>query len=338
MKLPKLMRSQLDILKDFPARAILIVSACANVAALLGLGLFIRVELPAIREARVVNAETLEEIENASIARAWQLLTTKSSGNSGKIEALEFLVERDVPLAGIDLSCDVMGGNWFPETDSFGPPGLGFDRDPKSGLSYCERPTYLEGVDLRGAILRSANLSGVNLARSDLREVDFSNANLEGAILTESILDNSILEKANLKSAQLDYTSLAGINMRRVDASGATFANSQIRNADLFEAVFVGASFRNSEVVASAAIRASFKFSLLAGASFGDVNISCADFTGSTGIKREGMWSWGRYYLRDAKPTGMPEGSYRIVEFNLDEGVNYTNPVGDRELPPCDEI
>lgn len=64
------------------------------------------------------------------IARAWQLLTTRAPGNSGKVQALEFLAKNDVPLVNLDLSCSTNGGKW--------------DTNNKS----CSGGVYLDGLDL----------------------------------------------------------------------------------------------------------------------------------------------------------------------------------------------
>ena len=85
-----------------------------------------------------------DKVEERTV-RAWQLLTTKAPGNSGKKAALQYLnskygwcllraCKRRVPLIGIDLSID---------GDNTG--------------------AYLLGVDLRDANLLRANLSGADL-------------------------------------------------------------------------------------------------------------------------------------------------------------------------------
>jgi hypothetical protein len=51
-----------------------------------------------------------EAIEKQEIIGAWQLLTTKASGNSGKKEAIEFLASKGAHLSGIDLSTETHGG------------------------------------------------------------------------------------------------------------------------------------------------------------------------------------------------------------------------------------
>ena len=51
-----------------------------------------------------------KESEQNAIARAWEIVGRKASGNSGKKEALEFLNKKGIPLIGIDLSAKTHGG------------------------------------------------------------------------------------------------------------------------------------------------------------------------------------------------------------------------------------
>lgn len=102
-----------------------------------------------------------EESEQNAIARAWEIVGRKASGNSGKIEALEFLNKKGIPLIGIDLSAETHGG-----------------------------PVWLSFVDLRGADLFEADLSGTRLIGADLSDADsLVRADLSGALLNGAILD-----------------------------------------------------------------------------------------------------------------------------------------------------
>lgn len=62
-----------------------------------------------------------QESEQNAIARAWEIVGRKASGNSGKIEALEFLNKKGIPLIGIDLSEKTHGGSvWLSRVDLMG--------------------------------------------------------------------------------------------------------------------------------------------------------------------------------------------------------------------------
>ena len=55
--------------------------------------------------------------EAEGIARNWAILTTPAPGNSGKKQAIEYLVSRGEPLQNIDLSCARWGGEKTEKND-----------------------------------------------------------------------------------------------------------------------------------------------------------------------------------------------------------------------------
>ena len=111
---------------------------------------------------------TLAEIEENSkarkaeaIVRAWSILTTPAPGNSGKVNALEYLASQGVPLIGIDLSCSAMDGI----------ERQGNSKEP------CSRPVYLEKLDLsrwEEVLLENANLRYANISGADFMAVNLS--------------------------------------------------------------------------------------------------------------------------------------------------------------------
>ncbi|MCP5036747.1 MAG: ABC transporter permease, partial [Rhodobacteraceae bacterium] len=83
--------------------------------------------LEAYVEQTGINQATLSEIAEAradreadAITRAWTLITTPAPGNSGKGSALEYLNGLGIPLTGIDLSCETIGGGWDETADRQG--------------------------------------------------------------------------------------------------------------------------------------------------------------------------------------------------------------------------
>ena len=136
---------------------------------------------------------------------AWQLLTTKAPGNSGKREALEYLNREDgllwmirlkerTSLTGIDLS-----------------------------VAEDQPGSFLVGIDLADADLTNANLVGVNLADAnlggaDLVGVNLADANLGGANLTGANLTGADLADANLRGARLTNANLTAANLSNPDA------------------------------------------------------------------------------------------------------------------------
>ncbi len=238
---------------------------------------FVRAIEPAVILIAIF-AFTLEmsDRQEERTARAWQLLTTAAPGNSGKIEALEYLNEESpelirkwwpyskakTPLEGIDLT----------------PPAVKKDRDGKLNLppdfrrDKCPERAFLLGVklanaklsdaklpcarlnqaNLRGASLknvdlRGANLSGANLTGADLTEADLSGANLGGADLRGANLYRANFRWAYLNEANLSEASLLGANLNLVDLSGAVLRGANLFKANLRGANLSGADFTRAK-------------------------------------------------------------------------------------------
>lgn len=157
--------------------------------------------------------------------QAWEIVSNKAPGNSGKTGALEYLnshscwrtdifnkkmrkmeklsargkrrrscklfsLKKRIPLTGINLS-----------------------------LSEGEEGTYLNGIDLQDAILVRANLAGANLLSAKL-----AGSTLNGAILKETILQETNLEYADLVNAKFQ-----GAFMLDADLSDANLAGANLK-------------------------------------------------------------------------------------------------------------
>ena len=132
-------------------------------------------------------------VEERSV-RAWQLLTTKAPGNSGKIAALEYLNNEGAPLVGIDLS----------------------------RLSQGSVSVFLQKVKLAHADLSEANLSEANLVGANLSSAVLFRANLSGANLTQADLTLADLASANLSNADLRYADLSKAAVNEADLTSDT--------------------------------------------------------------------------------------------------------------------
>lgn len=175
-----------------------------------------------------------DKVEERTV-RAWQLVTTKAPGNSGKTEALEYLNRIDgfwcageeclitlkarTALTGVDLSLQDEQKN----TDLRGP----YLREADLGgadLSYA---------DLSGADLDGADLSDAFLGDANLRGASFSNANLSEAYLGDADLSNAHLFETNLSGAGLYNANLSEAYLEDADLSNATLAEANLNKADL---------------------------------------------------------------------------------------------------------
>ena len=180
---------------------------------------------------------TFMQFQEERQVNAWQLLATKTTGNSGKITALQYLNEekglicrewlrgrlnwlhdkspdpaldpacifrfkKKIPLVGIDLSP--------PDENSSGVFLNGVD------LRYAT----LEGAIMNSAMLPCAKLQSANMHSAKLRNAYLFSANLDSANLMEADLTCANLEHADLKDAGLTNTILDSANL--MDAEGLT--------------------------------------------------------------------------------------------------------------------
>ena len=147
-----------------------------------------------------------EEAEESRIVNAWQILSNRSPGNSGKIAALETLNNAEENLTGIDLSCETMDG-----------------MDKKN--ENCDTPTFLANVSLPNADLIRANLSHATLWRANLSHATLSNANLSWANLLWANLSDADLIGTNLSRATLWEANLSDANLMGANLSNVNFCN-----------------------------------------------------------------------------------------------------------------
>lgn len=135
-------------------------------------------------------------------ARAWQLLTTKASGNSGKVWALEYLNKRGlwvdlglkehISLRGIDLTPPRLAEYWRGEPN-------GERKFPKGG---CSDRVDLHKVELRVAKMEEASLVCADLHHADLRGAQFRKTDFRGAYLEDAKLQGADLKEADLRKTE----------------------------------------------------------------------------------------------------------------------------------------
>jgi hypothetical protein len=121
-----------------------------------------------------------QSLQEQKILGAWQLITTKAGGNASKIQALEFLNSKGVPLVGVDLSIE-----------------------------------FLVNVNLQNAylwktIFRGARLDYANFTNADLQNADFSFAHLHRVSFTDANLTDAIFAEAH----DIDITKFDGAWVR----------------------------------------------------------------------------------------------------------------------------
>ncbi len=156
------------------------------------------------------------------IVGAWQILANKAAGNSGKIEAIEFLAKQKKSLQGINMSSTSNGGKVYLRGLDVSEKTLGHQAD----LVFAK----FEGADLweahfEGADLREANFEGAYLWRAHFEKAVLHDANFKGADLWEAHFESNVpvanFEGASLRKAHFEGAFLLLNNLTRADFGGA---------------------------------------------------------------------------------------------------------------------
>ena len=97
-------------------KAVIHSKVLAIVSLIAAIGAF-WLQFKSLKEQRISTAEQFDIANKALLEQqvlgSWQLLTSKAIGNSGKIEAIEFLATQGIPLVEIDMSAKTHGGEVF---------------------------------------------------------------------------------------------------------------------------------------------------------------------------------------------------------------------------------
>ena len=131
--------------------------------------------------------------------------------------------------------------NFLPDFDGANLPALfqGASYNPAS----IHLGTSLEGINLKKAYLRNANLSGHGLARADLTD-----AQLHGASLASADLRSATLQLANFSNTVLLLTKFNGANAVGANFSGANLSGACLADANFSQANFTGASLISASI------------------------------------------------------------------------------------------
>lgn len=235
-------------------RAVKAVLVCAKIAAwtfgILATIIAIR-DLSATMEGL---EQTKNSVQEQSITSAWQLLTARSPGNSGKVDALETLDRAGINLVGLDLSCSSQ---------------LGLNGN------NCRFPVYLEELKLGSysdlADLREVNFAGANLNYSDM------SANLSGADFSNTSLRDASFRFSGGRAVKFSHA-FGKVDFSRTFFIGSSFNNASFSDSEFSQSAFINSSFEDTNLLG-----ASFSGSSLELTDFTGANISGVDFTGIAG-------------------------------------------------------
>ena len=173
-----------------------------------------------------------QSLQEQKILGAWQLITTKAKGNSGKIQALEFLNSKGVPLVGVDLS-----------------------------------NAYLSGVNLKGANLQGVNFTNANLNDANFEGADLQGATFDGAWLGDTHFDGAhnldgtrFVKSVNITAdgTEVRWVVLTGANFAGVDLSRVDFSDVSLFQADFTGADLSGAKFFDTSDLETARLDGAF--------------------------------------------------------------------------------
>jgi len=152
-----------------------------------------------------------------------------------------------IPVQSFSASCHVC-------TDSLNEP------------SFFLREANFQGLDLRYANLRYANLTNSDLSDADLRYADLSNANL-----ANSDLSNSDMSYANCYNANFRYVNFRGANLKETNFYNANLYDANLRHTNLE--------------------KTNFRFANLASSTFGGTKNKNAIFSTAHVVKTHGLKS-----------------------------------------------
>ena len=174
---------------------------------------------------------------DSRVNQAWEILAIDARGNSGKVNALNYLNKEDL--------------RWWVWPKKKRSSLRGLDMSYESGMGV-----YLVGVDLSNAeIMQSkltrANLDDSTLVKTNLYQSDFSqvfarDANLTGVNLTVSCVDGTGFVRTDLTDAQFAVSNLTGAvfdkisNFHGASFGGANLSEAKFINSDITTVDFEG--------------------------------------------------------------------------------------------------
>ena len=130
----------------------------------------------------------------------------------------------DLGDAGEDLREEELSNEFWPAIDD--EMDLGRVSLDDSDATFLP---YLQGRNLRGALLSGADLFDADLAGADLRSAD-----LAGAMLSEANLSGADLSGANLVDADLSEANLCGADLTGADLTGADLSGARYDGGTLW--------------------------------------------------------------------------------------------------------
>lgn len=157
--------------------------------------------------------------------------------------------------------------------------------------AICKDNTFYQ-LDMRGWVVREAQLAGTQFIECDLRGVDFTQAALQGASFIACQLDGAVCAGAQMQGVVfVQNCSLRDLNATQADLSQANFGacvatgirlvKARLNGAHLSEADLCGCDARLAEASGALWRKTGLKGARLAGINLQDAVLSHADLRGA---------------------------------------------------------
>ena len=109
----------------------------------------------------------------------------------------------------------------------------------------------LENADLSGANLTQAVLKNINLKETILTDCRLSQAKISNTEMNKAMLRRAELGQAVLKSVDLEDANFEDASLSQCQAPNISFARANLKGCKLTQAVLTGADFRNADLAGS---------------------------------------------------------------------------------------
>lgn len=150
--------------------------------------------------------------ERERVVHAFDTIAIHQPGNTGKVQAIEYLNKKGISLKSIDVS-------WH------GYPG-----------KDLQNLILRDKVDLRGANFAFADLQGAQMREANLQQANFSGAYLHGAFLHKSNFTNACMIRTHFPNADLSEANFTNANITGAAFGEATgLTQNQIDSACIYE-------------------------------------------------------------------------------------------------------
>jgi hypothetical protein len=246
----------------------------------------------------------------------WECFILLSPRNSKLPEAKKIVVALKISL----ILCLVLFIN---------EPSFAYSEDDVQqllGTNSCEQ-CNLRGAILKEADLKYANLGGADLTGADLRAADLAHANINRTNFSGADLSYGQLDNLNLKTAIF-----RGANLSNVDLTGADLSEMNLSEAYLRNAILVGTNLSGAKLNRSDLSWAYLYKAKLIGADLRDANLdgarlSEADLTDANLIDARidlASDAWEGLVSGQSGISIQLEGHYReITSFDLNGTPKY---------------